>query len=222
MNHVDNDQLSRSAIVEAMQSLVATGLTSGTSGNVSVRIATGMLITPTGVRPAELLPEHIVHLDPAGAASSGELRPSSEWRMHADVYQHRADVGAIVHCHSSYATILACARKPVPAVHYMVAAAGGSGIPLADYATFGSESLSRAAVEALSGARACLLANHGQLATGADLAEALRLAALVEELSHWYWGVLAIGGGTVLDTGQMDDVLAAFSSYGQQERRKDT
>lgn len=206
----------RQAVIQAMQALVAKRLTSGTSGNISVRGEEGMLITPTGVAPALLLPEHMVAMKLDGEAAPGQLTPSSEWRMHADVYRERPGINAIVHCHSRYATILACAHKPIPALHYMVAAAGGYGIPLADYATFGSKALSQANLHALSGTRACLLANHGQLATGTSLEEALKLAELVEELAQCYWGSLAIGGPRVLDDGQMDEVLAAFEHYGQQ------
>jgi len=176
-----------------------------------------MLITPTGIAPEQLLPEHIVHMSLTGEVDAEQLAPSSEWQMHADVYLAKPGAEAVVHCHSPYATILACARKPIPSVHYMVAAAGCNEIPLADYATFGSKTLSAAALQGLSTATACLLANHGQLTVAADLPSALKLAELVEELAHCYWGTLAIGGPVLLDKRQMDDVLSAFASYGQQK-----
>jgi L-fuculose-phosphate aldolase len=136
--------------------------------------------------------------------------------MHADIYREKPDTNAVVHCHSPYATILACAHKPIPAMHYMVAAAGGHGIPLADYATFGSKALSLSNLQALSNSLACLLANHGQLAIGTSLEEALKLAELVEEQAHCYWGTLAIGGPQLLAKPEMDEVLEAFTHYGQQ------
>jgi L-fuculose-phosphate aldolase len=213
----DSGHHDRLAVVQAMQDLIAKRLTAGTSGNISIRTEGGMLITPTGLAPALLLPEHIVAIGLDGGAAQDQLTPSSEWQMHADVYRQKPEVRAIVHCHSPYATILACARKPIPPLHYMVAAAGSYGIPLADYATFGSRELSRANLEALSGSMACLLANHGQLATGSNLDGALKLAELVEELAHCYWGTLAIGGPQLLDPPQMDAVMAAFASYGQQK-----
>ncbi len=213
----DSGHHDRLAVVQAMQDLIAKRLTAGTSGNISIRTEGGMLITPTGLAPALLLPEHIVAIGLDGRAAQDQLTPSSEWQMHADVYRQKPEVRAIVHCHSPYATILACARKPIPPLHYMVAAAGSYGIPLADYATFGSRELSRANLEALSGSMACLLANHGQLATGSNLDGALKLAELVEELAHCYWGTLAIGGPHILDPPQMDAVMAAFASYGQQK-----
>ena len=209
----------RLSLVEAMQALVEKKLTIGTSGNISVRSDEGMLITPTGMSPALLLPEHIVSMDLDGRAAEDQLTPSSEWQMHADVYREKLEINAIVHCHSPYATILACAHKPIPAMHYMVAAAGSDSIPLADYATFGSKALSQANLRALSTAMACLLANHGQMATGRSLDAALKLAELVEEQAHCYWGTLAIDGPQLLDDRQMEDVLAAFADYGQQKPR---
>lgn len=216
MDHYHNDDSSRQALVDAMLAMGQLGLNKGSSGNASARTATGMLVTPTGIPPSRLQARHIVHMDLDGEADAGQLIPSSEWRMHADVYREKPEIGAVVHCHSPYATILACARKSIPAMHYMVAAAGGHGIPLADYATFGSRELSQANLRALAASRACLLANHGQLAVGEDLDGALKLAELVEEQAQCYWGTLAIGGPVVLDRENMDEVLRAFSSYGQQ------
>lgn len=221
MKQYANDTDSRQAVVDTLKALGEKNLNKGTSGNVSAATADGMLITPTGVAPEVLMPEHIVHLSLDGEVDEQQLTPSSEWQMHADVYSGKPGVTAIVHCHSPYATILACARKPIPAMHYMVAAAGSYGIPLADYATFGSKELSQANLAALSTSMACLLANHGQLSVGFDLAGALKLAELVEEQAHCYWGTLAIGGPALLDKQQMDEVMTAFSSYGQQEKRKD-
>ncbi|MGI9287271.1 MAG: class II aldolase/adducin family protein, partial [Pseudomonadales bacterium] len=216
-----NDLDSRQQVVAALQQLVEAGLTSGTSGNVSVRTADGMLITPTGVQPKDLAPDHVVYMQLDGCVGDDQLTPSSEWRMHADIYANKLGLDAVVHCHSNYATILACAHKSIPAQHYMIAATGSYEIPLAGYATFGSQQLSNAALEALSTSLACLLANHGQLATGFNLEGALKLAELVEEMAHWHWGALAIGGPKLLSREQMDEVLTAFATYGQQQERKD-
>ena len=217
-----NDPESRRQVVAAMRALVARGLTSGTSGNVSMHCGEGaMLITPTGVAPDRLEPEHIVFMSLDGEWRDDPLAPSSEWHMHADIYRHKPALGAVVHCHSPYATILACAHKPIPPLHYMLAAGGSCQVPLADYATFGTQALSDAALLALDSSRACLLANHGQLATGYDLDGALKLAELVEEIAHWYWGVLAIGQEPkLLSKEQMDEVLTAFATYGQQEKSR--
>ena len=211
------DHADRLAVVQALNALVEKKLTGGTSGNVSTRSDTGMLITPTGVAPDALLPEHIVAMRLDGRVAEDQLTPSSEWQIHADIYREKPDIKAVVHCHSPYATILACAHKPIPAMHYMVAAAGGHGIPLADYATFGSKALSLSNLQALSNSHACLLANHGQLTIGASLEKALMLAELVEEQAHCYWGTLAIGGPQLLTKPEMDVVLEAFTHYGQQQ-----
>ena len=221
MANYHNDDAGRQAVVDTLVALGAKGLNKGTAGNVSARTEQGMLITPTGVAPEKLEPGHIVHMALDGQVDENQLTPSSEWQMHADVYLGKPGIDAVVHCHSPYATILACARKAIPAMHYMVAAAGSYGIPLAGYATFGSKELSAANLEALTTSMACLLANHGQLATGLDLIGALKLAELVEEQAHCYWGTLAIGGPVVLKNAQMDAVLTAFASYGQQEKRTD-
>ncbi len=216
MSTTSKDDHSRESVVDAMQELVNKGLSRGTSGNISVRSGQGMLITPTGIAPACLLPEHIVAMGLDGEVHPDQLSPSSEWQLHVDVYREKSSIGAIVHCHSPFATILACARKSIPPLHYMVAGAGSYAIPLAGYATFGSKELSRANLGALSDSRACLLANHGQLAVGKNLDEAMKLAELVEELAQCYWGTLAIGGPTLLEEAQMDEVMGAFATYGQQ------
>lgn len=221
MHCYQNNNEGRLVVVQALQTLVEKSLTSGTSGNVSVYTGDGMLITPTGIAPDRLLPEQIVHMTLDGTISPGQLTPSSEWQMHADVYADKPGINAVVHCHSPYATILACAHKPIPSMHYMVAAAGSYEIPLADYATFGSKALSASNLKALSNSLACLLANHGQLTIGMDLDGALKLAELVEEQAHWYWGTLAIGGPRSLTKPQMDQVLEAFVTYGQQKKDKD-
>ncbi len=208
---------SRQQLIDTMSQLVERGLTSGTSGNVSLRTKEGMLITPTGVSPDKLNAEQIVHMRLDGRIFENQLVPSSEWRMHADIYANKPELNAIVHCHSNYATILACAHHSIPSQHYMVAACKSYEIPLAPYATFGSQALSDATLCALSSSLACLLANHGQVATGVDLEQALTLAALVEEQAHWYWGTLAIGAVKLLNKEQMDEVMTEFETYGQQE-----
>lgn len=216
-----DDLETRKKVADALRHLVDSGLTSGSSGNISVRTDTGMLITPTGVLPKDLEAEHIVAMQLDGCVGEDQLLPSSEWRMHADIYNNKPGLEAVVHCHSNYATILACAHKSIPAQHYMIAATGSYEIPLADYATFGSQTLSDAVEEALSHSLACLMANHGQLATGFTLEGAVKLAELVEELAHWHWGALAIGGPQLLSQEQMDEVICAFATYGQQDKRKD-
>ena len=146
----------------------------------------------------------------------GRRKPSSEWRFHRDIYLARPDAGAIVHTHSRYATALACTEQGIPAFHYMVAVAGGADIRCAPYATFGSQLLSDHAVKALEERRACLLANHGVIALGADAETALSLASEVENLAAQYCAALSVGVPSLLDQSEMDRVLEKFRTYGDQ------
>jgi L-fuculose-phosphate aldolase len=148
----------------------------------------------------------------------GPLKPSSEWRIHRDLYRARPEVGAVVHAHSPYAVSLACLRRHIPPFHYMVAAAGGRDIPCADYATFGTQALSDAVLTALTGRRACLMANHGQVAVGPDVEAALALAVEVEELAAQFWRASLMGQPVLLTDAEMDEVLARFRDYGQRRR----
>jgi len=213
----DGELKERESVVLAYRTLGESGLGCGASGNVSQRINNGMLITPTGIEPGQLQAGQVVAMSLAGDRALNQLLPSSEWYMHAAIYRDRPEVQAVVHCHSRYATILACARRAVPPLHYMIAITGSSEIPVAPYATFGSDELATAAVVALKNKLACLLANHGQLALGCSLDQALKVAVEVEELSAIYWGSLAIGGGQCLSEEEMEEVKVAFTGYGQQK-----
>jgi len=207
----------RRTVVETVRWLMSRGLYAGTSGNVSVRAAGGLLITPSGVPCDDVDAASIVTLTMDGVAR-GARPPSSEWRIHRDIYRRRPDVGAVVHTHSTFATALSCLRRPVPAFHYMVAKAGGDNLPCARYATYGTEALSRSALAALDGRRACLLANHGLLALGADLTAARLLAEEMEALCEQYILARVAGAPVVLPAREMKRVRAKFATYG----RKDT
>ena len=204
----------RRQLIETARSIHSTGLGIGNSGNVSVRIAGGFLITPSGVAYEKLRPADIVEMHPDGTPVSALLRPSSEWRFHRDIYRSRSDAGAIVHTHSPHATALACLRKGIPAFHYMVAVAGGDSIRCAPYATFGSARLATLAVRALRDRQACLLANHGQIALAADPAAALDMAREVEELARQYWLAVQLGSPVLLRRAEMRTVLRKFRHYG--------
>ncbi len=207
----------RQQLVDTARASVRAGLNRGTSGNLSVRLPGGFLITPTGIPYDALTSVDLVRLDARGVAAPGQLKPSSEWRFHCDIYAARPQVGAIVHTHSRYASALACQRRELPAFHYMVAAAGGDNVRCADYATFGTAELSANALVALEGRRACLLANHGVIATGAHLAGALALAEEVESLAGQYCAALATGTPVLLDAVEMARVVARFEGYGKQD-----
>jgi len=213
-----SEQDLREQVIDVMLKLGERGLNKGTSGNCSVRFGEGMLVTPSGIVPEALTPESIVYVDADGAVAAGSFAPSSEWQMHKGILDRRPDVRAVVHCHSHYATVLACAHRPIPSVHYMVAVSGGPTIEIAPYHMFGSAELAQAVTETLDGRLACLMANHGQIALGGSLARALSIAEQVEEQAAIYWGALAIGGPKLLDGEQMDAIGAAFGRYGQPKR----
>lgn len=207
----------RQEVIDTALAMSREGLSPGTSGNVSVRWRDGMLITPTGMAYDALLPEDIVLVGGDGAPRAGSRKPSSEWRFHLAAYGARPEAQAVVHVHSLNSTALACARKPIPAFHYMVAVAGGADIPLAGYATFGTKALADHVAAALKNRKACLMANHGQIATGPSLPAALALAREVETLAAQYLKVLSIGKPTLLSDAEMVRVLERFKGYGQQE-----
>jgi L-fuculose-phosphate aldolase len=210
----------RAQVIAAAQKMSAQGLSRGTSGNVSVRTEGGMLITPTGMPYDELRPSDIVEVSDAGHVAGGQRLPSSEWRMHLGIYAGRPECGAIVHTHSMFATTLSILRRELPAVHYMLAVAGGSTVRCAPYATFGTEELARNAVAALVDRKACLLANHGLIALGADLGDAYRVASEVEGVAEEYWRALQLGQPHILDDAEMARVVDKFTSYGQQPKRR--
>jgi L-fuculose-phosphate aldolase len=211
----------RRRIVETMTAMEARGLNRGTTGNVSARFADGMLITPSGVVPEKLTPDSIVPMDASGTVRAGGLNPSSEWKMHARIYELREDAHAIVHCHARYATILACAGKSIPPLHYMVGVSGKSEVPLAPYATFGTTELAENVSHALAGGNACLMANHGLIALAPNLTRALLIAQEIEEQAAVYWGTLAIGGPTLLSADRMDEIFRRFETYGQSRRKSE-
>jgi L-fuculose-phosphate aldolase len=204
------------ALIATAQALDALGYMPSKSGNVSIRTARGFLITPSGLPYAQLTPGELVECAPGGSVLAGQRRPSSEWRLHAEIYAARPDAQALVHTHSPHATALSCARHPIPAFHYMIAMAGGDDIPCSDYATFGTPELAQAAVRAIEGRRACLLANHGVVAIGGGLAAADALAREVENLAREYLLLLASGLSPVLLTPEeMVAVKAQFRGYGR-------
>jgi L-fuculose-phosphate aldolase len=205
----------RTMVVAACRELTRRGLTQGTSGNVSVRRdERRFLVSPSGM-DYEVLQADDVPLMVLDGRWFGRRRPSSEWRFHRDILESRHDVGAIVHTHSPRATALACTGRGIPAFHYMVAIAGGRDIRCAPYHTFGTQELSDAALAALQERKACLLANHGVIATGADLASAVSLAGEVENLALQYSVALALGEVRILDDAEMCRVVEKFRTYGQ-------
>jgi L-fuculose-phosphate aldolase len=211
------DRKLREALISACRELTRLGLTHGTSGNIGLRRdERRFFVSPTGMSYDALDPDDIPLVDLDGRWFGRRL-PSSEWRFHRDIFKFRNDVDAIVHTHSMNATALACTGRGIPAFHYMVAVAGGTDIRCAPYYTFGTQALADAAVAALEGRKACLLANHGLIAVGKDLPAALALAGEVENLAAQYCAALALGDVRILDASDMRPVLDKFRTYGSQD-----
>ncbi len=191
------------------------GMMIGSSGNVSARAGAGMLITPTGCDIDSLAADHMVEMSLAGAAI-GLRRPSSEWEMHAAIYREHPDAQVIVHTHSDHATALACLGRPLPAFHYNVLTFGGPDIRCAPYVTFGTPELAALASAAMAGRRGCLLANHGMIVHGRDVADALTSALLLEAMCKQYLLALAAGGPRLLNETEIAQAIARFGTYGKQ------
>lgn len=209
-----NEKELRSELVRIANKLDAEGLNRGTSGNLSARYGEGMLITPSGMGAEGLGEDDIVFMNMDGTAR-GRWQPSSEWLFHRDIFVQREEVGAVVHTHSVAATALACLRKDIPPFHYMIALIGGDTIRCAQYATFGTQELSNNALNALKDRKACLLANHGMIAAGKDLAEAFKITVEVETLSEMYLRALQIGEPVLLSAQEFQDAQRRFGSYGR-------
>jgi L-fuculose-phosphate aldolase len=214
---MSNDLTIRTDIVEALQSMSRLGINKGTSGNISVRAENGFYISPTGVGYSGMRPDQIVFMNWDGQYE-GDILPSSEWRFHRDILLERKEFNAVVHTHSTYATAVSLMERDIPAIHYVVAAAGGKDIRCAKYETFGTAELGNAILEALKDRRACLLAHHGVIAAHVNLARAMALAVTVEEMAHMYMLALPMGEPPVLSDEEMARVLEKFKTYGQQPR----
>ena len=213
-----NENEIRATVVGAVQRLDALGMNRGSTGNVSARQGQGMLITPTGMGAEGLSAQDLVWVGFDGTVK-GDWQPSSEWHFHQAAYLARPDLQAVVHTHSTHAAALACLRRPLPAFHYMVAVAGGDSVPLVPYFTFGTEALSAAVAHALQDRDACLLANHGLVAAGATVAQAMKVVQEIESLCEVYLKALAVGEPHILSTEEMRTVIDKFRSYGRTARR---
>jgi len=217
----DAEESVRHDLVRAARKLVEDGLTRGTSGNVSARTqgSTDFWVTASGCGLGTAAREDLVRVSFDGSVEEGSRPPSSEWRIHRDVYCSRPEIQAIVHVHPPFATTVACLRRSLPPVHYEIAFAGGHDVRCAAYATFGTEELSQAALAALTCRNACLLANHGMIALGATLEAATHLAGVVETVAEIYWRALAVGEPVLIERDEMDRVVAKLSSYGPNAKR---
>jgi L-fuculose-phosphate aldolase len=195
------------------------GINQGTSGNISVRVDGGFLITPSGVPYHEMKPNDIVMMK-LDASHTGPRKPSTEWRFHRDIMAKKPEVGATIHLHSMFCTSLSILRREIPAVHYMIAAAGGPTVPCVPYVTWGTQELADYIIGALENRLACLLANHGMVCVGRDLKKAAWLAVEIETLAAQYWRALQVGKPHILPDDEIGRVMQKFKSYGQKGEKR--
>lgn len=217
---MDNEEYAlRQAIIQQARWMNSSGLNQGLSGNISVRYQNKLLITPSGRAYETLEPEHIAQIDLKQGYDSwqGVFKPSSEWRIHFDILNSRPEINAVVHTHSTFATALSITRRPIPAIHYMIALFGGNDIRCAAYATFGTAALSQLALAALQDRLGCLLANHGMIALGTSLPKAMWQAQELETLAKQYYFALQIGNPIILSDTDIEAARLKFSGYGLQE-----
>jgi len=207
----------RQKIIRLCLQMNTTGLNQGTSGNISVRHGGMMLITPSGIPYEKLLPADIASMSLEDNSSDwqGPYKPSSEWEFHKAVLRAKPTLNAIVHTHSMFATIASIARQRIPACHYMVAAFGGNSVECAEYATFGTPALSVNILQAMKNRTACLLANHGMIAGGKDLDQAMWAAVELETLAKQFYHAQLAGNMVVLPDDEMERVVEKFKTYGQ-------
>lgn len=208
----------REQVARVAREMIASGLVTGTSGNVSARTPEGrVLITPSGLDYGQLEPEDVALVTVEGELLEGHLAPSSETPMHTGIYRARPEVDAVVHTHARFATTLACLGWEIPPVHYMLIALSEDGrIPLAPYATYGTEELAAYAGEAMGGShKACLLQSHGTIAVGESPEEALSRTVILEEMAELYYRSRMMGTPILLNDEQVSEVAAKISDYGQ-------
>ena len=207
-------------LLKTSQKLAELGLNKGTSGNCSVRFEEGFLVTLSGMSVEEMTPASMVQMQFDGGFEQSK-KPSSEWRFHRDILRpdtatSRPEINAVVHTHSMFATTLACLHQDIPPFHYMIAVVGGDTIRCAPYALFGSQALSDNALAALVNRKACLLANHGMIALGYDLEDALAVTVEVENLCEQYWRILQVNPNPpLLSEAEMREVFQQFKGYGK-------
>ncbi len=216
MSNLNGSDIAAKVIATCLE-MNASGINQGTAGNVSCRVGDRVLITPSGVPYDSLRPDQVVSMDLDGGYT-GDWKPSSEWRMHTDIYNARPEAVAIVHTHSVHATAISCLRRDVPAFHYMISVCGGATLRCADYETFGTAELSHSMLKAMEDRKACLLANHGMICFGPSLEKALWLAVEIETLCKQYLAALQVGEPIILDDAEMDRVLEKFKTYGKQDK----
>ncbi|MBP2630854.1 MAG: Ribulose-5-phosphate 4-epimerase and related epimerase and aldolase [Firmicutes bacterium] len=207
----------RCQIVEYGKKMSSSGLSKGTSGNISVynHETKYMAISPSGIGYFETEPQDVVIMDLDGNIIDGDRKPSSEHNIHSSFYKAKPDMGAVVHTHSTFCSTLACMNLPINAVHYVIGGAGAATVPCAEYATFGTSELAKNAIDACGKSKAVLLANHGLVTCGINLAKAFGLAVNMEFVAEMQWRCLCAGKPVIIDDNEMAHVMEEFKTYGQ-------
>lgn len=210
----------RRKIVDLCLEMNASGLNQGTSGNISAVCNGRMLITPSGVPYEDLHPDQLVScdLDQAQPLWEGDSKPSSEWHFHQAILRSERKYNAVIHTHSTFATVLSISGQEIPACHYMVAAFGGNSVPCAEYQTFGTPELSNSILAAMQGRSACLMANHGMVVAATSLEKAMWGAVELETLARQYYHAQLLGNTVILSDEEMNVVIEKFTHYGLQNK----
>ncbi|GAA5627725.1 5-(methylthio)ribulose-1-phosphate aldolase [Brucella sp. NBRC 12953] len=208
----DQSLTARRAIVDAMRHMEQKGFNHGSSGNISIREGEHIWVTPTGATSL-MKPEDMSLVSVEGEHLAGKV-PSSEWRIHTEIMRNHPEAGAVIHSHADSCVALSCLRKPLPAFHYMIASFGGNEVPCADYRVFGSDALAYEIVRAMGNHRACLMASHGMVVWGRDMAHATLLAEKLETLARQYILACQIGEPVLLSETELDEVRARYGYYG--------
>ena len=203
----------RSKVIKYAKMLNSRKLSALRSGNISTRFQNGFLITPSGAKYSSLKNKDIVFVSLKGKFDEKKGIPSSEWKFHQDIYNNKKEAQAIVHAHSTNATAVSVHERRIPPFHYMVAMAGGYDIKCAKYGTYGTRKLSRNILIALKDRKACLIANHGQIAFEENLSKAFELAEEVENISLQYITSLKLGKPKILSLNEMKKVLSKAKNY---------
>ena len=189
--------MNKKELVKTTKYLNNKNINRGSSGNLSYRTNNGFIITPSSIPNDKLNEKNCVQMAFDGTYKN-KLKPSTEWRIHRDIYLKREDIFAIIHAHPTFSTAIACMNIDIPSFHYMIAVAGGDNVRCARYATFGTEQLSKNVIKALDNRNACLMANHGLIVGEKNLKFALKLTEEVENLSKQYLQILKSGKKPVL------------------------
>ena len=210
----------REEVCELHAELVANGLVSWTSGNLSARVPDTelMAIKASGVAYDALTPEAIVLCDLQGELVEGQLAPSSDAATHAYVYRHMPEVGGVAHTHSPYATAWAARAEPIPCVLTAMADEFGGDIPVAPFALVGGDDIGREIVDTLESSRspAVLMRNHGVFALGETPRDAVKAAVMCEDVARTVHLARSLGAIERLAQERIDALYERYQTvYGQ-------